>query len=394
MTAPTGLNVHIYPAPIVSESRIFRETLAVEHASLFSRIEICGTPGPGLPSSEQLSEGRTIRRVGSTPKAGGSFFSRIRYQVTWSLQAYRQYASSDLRVVNAHSVAVLPVAVLLARRTGARLIYDTHELETETSTSRGVQGRVFKIVERLLIRKSQAVFVVNDLIKEWYEHAYPGVRAISVVNSPSRTAHGVSRDLRAAFNVPAGDRVFVHVGNLVPARHIPELLEIFAARPHDHIVFLGDGDLGSTVDEAASSHPNIHHHRSIESDSVVPTLATAEVGICLIEPSCLSYALALPNKAIEYTAAGIPFIHNDLPAVRRLLSERLSAFTVASVDVDLGTLLDDLSIETIAAGKAELQDVHLPSWDVESAKMIEEYRRLDLAPREPARRGTRRGARP
>ncbi|MFS0892910.1 glycosyltransferase [Microbacterium sp. 179-I 3D3 NHS] len=392
MTTAQGLNLHIYPAPIVSESRIFRQTLAVARAGLYRAIEICGTPAPGLATEEPLSDGRLIRRVGAVAKAGGSVLSRIRYQIAWSAQVYRQYASSDLHTVNAHSVAVLPVAALLARRTGARLIYDTHELETKTSTSHGLQGRVFALVERMLIRRSDVVFVVNDLIREWYETAYPGVRAVSVVNSPSLTSRGAANDLHATFGIPTGSRLFVHVGNIVRARHIPDILAAFAQRPDDHVVFLGDGELGGLVDEAAATHPNIHHHHRIDSDSVVPTLATADVGICLIEPSCLSYALALPNKAIEYTAAGVPFIHNQLPAVRRLLAGGLAELTIDAVDAEFAGVLDGLTDDTIAAAREQLGHVELPSWDEESARMIDEYRRLAASPanrRPRARRGDR-----
>lgn len=376
MRSPSGLNLHIYPAPIVSESRIFRQTLAVSRASLFTEIEICGTPAPDLPHSEALSEGRTIRRVGRVAKNVGGVVARIRYQISWSRQVYKHYSSSDLAVVNAHSVAVLPVAAMLARRTGARLIYDTHELETETSTSRGLQGRVFKLVERMLIRRCDVTFVVNDLIKEWYEKTYAGIPAVSVVNAPDRGSDGISHDLRGAFEIPSARRLYIHVGNLVRSRNIPQIIDAFAKRPDDHLVFLGDGDLASTVDEAALTHKNIHHHRSIDSDSVVPTLSSADVGICLIEPTCLSYELSLPNKAIEYAAAGVPFIHNELPAVRRLLSNGLSEFTVESVTSDLGDVIDRLTDDIIADAREELDHVRLPSWDTESSKMIAAYRRL------------------
>ncbi|MFS2280426.1 glycosyltransferase [Microbacterium sp. OR21] len=386
MTPTKGLNLHIYPAPILSESRIFRQTLAVARASLFDEIEICGTPAHGLPQTEPLSEGRTIRRIGADMKRTGSVVARVRYQVAWSFHVYRTYASSDLRIVNAHSVAVLPVAAMLARRTGAKLIYDTHELETETSTSHGLQGQVFRLAERLLIRKSSAVFVVNDMIKEWYETTYRGLRTISIVNAPDQRAAGAAHDLRAVFAIPPTDRLFVHVGNIVRARYIVEIIEAFAGRPSDHVVFLGDGDLGRVVDDAAATLPNVHHHPSVDSDSVTATLSTADVGICLIEPTCLSYELALPNKAIEYASAGLPFIHNDLPSVRRLLAEGLTSFLVKDVQGELSRVLDGLSEQVISAGRAEISEVRLPKWGEESGKMLDVYGTLIAAK-------TRRGGR-
>ncbi|MGN8026958.1 glycosyltransferase [Microbacterium sp. 22242] len=381
MTAGKGTNLHIYPAPIVSESRIFRQTAAVEEAELFDEVEICGTSAPGLPSVEPLSERRRIRRVGSHSKGSGSVLRRVAHQILWSVQVYRSYAGKSIGAVNAHSVAVLPVAVFLARRHGARLIYDTHELETETATSRGAQGRIFKLLERRYIRRCDVVFVVNDLIREWYEETYPGIRATSVVNSPVGEIAGTGQDLRSELGIPGESRLYVHVGNLGAARHIPELLEVFKTRSNDHLVFVGDGPLRTLIAETAVGHPNIHLFGTVDSSSVVPTLESADVGICVIEPSCLSYALSLPNKAIEYIAAGTPFIHNELPAVDRLLAGRLAPFRITSVETDLPRTLDSITPVDVSDARSDLADVALPSWASQSDKMIRAYREVLGRPR-------------
>ena len=80
------------------------------------------------------------------------------------MRVYRRYARTPLTIVNAHSVSVLPVCAALARRHGATLVYDTHELETETVASRGLQQRIFKVLERRLIRSCALVLTVDESI--------------------------------------------------------------------------------------------------------------------------------------------------------------------------------------------------------------------------------------
>ncbi len=89
-----SMNVHVYPAPIVNESRIFRETKAVAEAGLFERIVVTGQRAAGLPDVERLDEVRSIERVGSVAdERPRSIVGRIREQISWSVATYRRWRS-------------------------------------------------------------------------------------------------------------------------------------------------------------------------------------------------------------------------------------------------------------------------------------------------------------
>src|SRR5260370_40565582 len=135
-TTNRGINLHVSASPIVYESRIFKQTLSMARSGLFSDVVTCGMARAGLPRQENLPYGQRIDRVGATvhdrrPSVAG----RVLEQLSWSRAVLRFYSHGDIRVINAHSVAVLPVCYLLSRRLGAKLIYDTQELETAATTS-------------------------------------------------------------------------------------------------------------------------------------------------------------------------------------------------------------------------------------------------------------------
>src|SRR5690606_19142657 len=110
-------------------SRILRITGALAEAGVFNAIEVAGVAGPNLPEIEAMDERRRFRRFQRhSPLERPHTLAKILRTLSWSSRVLRHYRERPLTCVNAHSLAVLPLAARLARHHGAKLIYDTHEL--------------------------------------------------------------------------------------------------------------------------------------------------------------------------------------------------------------------------------------------------------------------------
>jgi glycosyltransferase involved in cell wall biosynthesis len=371
-------NVHIYASPIVNESRMLNETLSVARTGLFSRVVLCGTAQDGLSREELLSSGRRLDRVGSVVNSRkSSVLGRVREQVLWSRAVFKRYSGSDICVVNAHSVAVLPVCYLLSRRLHAKLIYDTHELETESIASHGMQGKIFKLIERLLIGKCDAVFVVNESIAEWYSERYKGLKPVVIRNIPNPNGAGPTVDVRDMLSVPVDKRLYIHVGNLAEGRNINAILKAFASpAAHDHVVFMGSGELEPLVEEYALNHENIHTLPPVPPADVHGYVTGCDVGLCLSEFSCLSYELSLPNKALAYTRAAVPFFFTNTPEVTRLLGPAFMNWLVDDPATNLEEAITSLTANAILEARSELASFRLPTWDEETVAMVATYEEL------------------
>lgn len=377
-----GVNLHVFPTTILGASRVFRQTKAVADTGLFDHVYIFGYSHEGTPAREQLDHDRTIVRLGSSSSRPDSALGRLAKQASWSRRVLKASNDLDVRVVNAHSVSVLPVCAAIARKQGAKLIYDTHELETEAIASRGLQRKIFKTTEKLLINRVSTTFVVNESIQAWYEAAYPGIRVTSIKNIPERH-QGVTDlsqeapNLREHFQVPSDARLYVHVGKLGDVRSVPLMVETFKALSNDHIVFLGDGTGEDLVDAAAASYPNIHRHAPIPPHLVTSAVASCDVGLCLIKPASLSDQLSLPNKALEYFYGGIPFFYSDLPEVDKLLaSVDTSVWRLPNPETELLARIKSLTTADIELARSQIATAVAPSWDEEATKMVGEYRKL------------------
>ena len=374
-----GCSLHISSGPVVNASRIFKQTLSVARSGLFSNVTICGTARARLPRQEILAHGRRLDRVGAVvDERPPSALRRVLRQLSWSRAVFSRYSDSDVRVINAHSVAVLPVCYLLSRRLEAKLIYDTHELETESSASTGMQRLIFKIIERSLIARCDAVFVVNHSIADWYRQRYLGVRPVVIRNISDVEDSGPPVDLRAQLSVPPDQRLFVFIGSPVGGRNIPAILDAFAAPAIDaHVLFLGSGgELDSLVSEYCARHSNIHRLPAVPPAKVVSHAAGCDVGLCLIQPSCLSYRLSLPNKVFEYVQAGLPFLFTDLPEVHRLLGPAFIGWCVDDPARNLTAAITALTSDAIEEARANMARLRIPSWDEEAAPMMTTYSAL------------------
>jgi hypothetical protein len=130
------------------------------------------------------------------------------------------------------------------------------------------------------------------------------------------------------------------------------------------------------VDEEAALHQNIHRVPPVAPDEVVPTLSGCDVGLCLIESSCLSYELSLPNKALEYVAAQLPFFYTGLREVQRLLGPDNDLWLVSGTSDGLIAALTTLTDDEVAAARISLARIELPKWECEAESMLGVYGRL------------------
>jgi hypothetical protein len=274
-------------------------------------------------------------------------------------------------VVAAHNVWVLPLCWLLSRWTGASLIYNAHELETETFTMRGLKRWVAKLFERLIVTRCSIVSVVNAPIADWYWDAYPIRRPVVVGNVPLVKEAKVN--LRERLGIAPGEMLYIHTGHLVEGRNIPLILSTFSSSSH-HVVFLGDGHLRRAVLAAAASHPNIHWMPPVDPDFIVAHAREADVGLCLIEQHLdLSDYLSSPNKLLESLAADVPALCSELPEARRLLGPLAERWMLDDPRTQLSGALLNIDKADVENFKANWQGIN--SWEEEIEPLIAAYER-------------------
>ncbi len=337
------MNLHLYPSPFLNESRILREVRSLARLSLFERIDLVGTGQTGLPAKVAVSDRVSIVRFGQRDGAR-NLLQKIMDTISWSQAVYRRYRRAAIGCINCHSVATLPLAVLLKHATGARLVYDAHELETETNGLHGVRKLLTQQVERALIRQADHCIFVGQAINDWYVKQY-GLRNTTVIyNCPPHQTPAPTDYFRTAFPIPPSQPIFLYQGVLGEGRGLRILVEAFAALGDKAaLVVMGYGALTDWFSAQAACHPNLHFHPAVPPDQLLGYTNAADYGLSLIEATSLSYEYCMPNKLFEYVMTRKPVLVSPTREQRTFV-ERYG----------VGEVADDLSANAVRAAVLRL----------------------------------------
>ena len=224
------------------------------------------------------------------------------------------------------------VAAKLLRR--SRLVYDSHEMWPDQGRP---EWRPWLLASELIfVRVADARVAANPAISDTIARRYRVPAPVVVRNIPEHVVESPA----PAEGLRAGrEPLAVYVGGLVPGRGIEEAIEALAAVPGLRLRLMGqsgDGYRAELERRAAEAGvaERIEFRPPVEPTAVADTIAGADLGILLTQPTCLNNELSLPNKLFEYVAAGIPLVASELPVIGAILREEGIGEAVPPADVE------------------------------------------------------------
>lgn len=303
-----------------------------------------GSPRPVLTKA-----GRVTRRVGRGTKRRARLVTRRGFLLTYGFarrrlmvfhrpsvisQFWRRSAKAaeawQPDVCHAHDLNVMPGAARAARHAGARLVYDTHELwrhRNRHGELRPVARMVDAVQEWRLIRRADLIVTVSPSIGEWLQRHYRLHTPVTVLrNLPMRRQPREGPPLRELAGL-TDEQVIMYTGRITSGRGLEEAVEALTALPADVVlVLLGYGDdlYGRQLRHRADRcgvRDRVRFVEAVAPDQVPAVASQANVALVAVEPVCLSYRFALPNKLFEAIQAGLPVLASDLPDMRRVVQE-------------------------------------------------------------------------
>jgi glycosyltransferase involved in cell wall biosynthesis len=265
---------------------------------------------------------------------------RLASQTVLLVRAGRPLGRFD--IVHANDLDTLAAGWALALRSRARLIYDAHELYTESEPDPPrVHRAVLALLERVLAKRSTAVVTVSDdIADELVSRRRLPTRPTVVLNCPERVDGVVVAQheppLRAIYQAGAGS-----------GRRLEDLFEAAAASDGVHttlrVTRVDLADLRNEVTRQGLDE-RVTIADPVSPEHLVEELAAFDVGIVIDRPVALNNALGFPNKLFEYLMAGLAVVVPNLPTMGAFVErEKLGLVFEAGRPESLAEVLTQLA---------------------------------------------------
>lgn len=239
-----------------------------------------------------------------------------------------------------HSFELYRAVAPLARRLGARILYDAHDFyrgietpERQLAFDRKRRYPFLRDVEDRLVSAADVFTTVSNGLADLMSHTFG--RRPEVIRNCHDERHDRAnvRPLRETLGLGERDQLAVVVGNYKPGlaihaaaaalHHLPETV---------HLAFLGRGyeAVAATLPDALLGR-RLHLGYAVAPDEIVPTIRGADLGLIIYEPCSENYRYALPNGFFQLVAAGLPIVRGELQEVEAAIGIHRVGFCLPKI---------------------------------------------------------------
>ncbi len=374
-------NLHINLNELTNPSRVLKQTKSLTDSGIVKKLYISGLYKDGLDENYIYDDGRELKRFPlRSRKLSKNFFVQIFKYLEYCFKVYQFYKDKNIGMVNIHTLGLLPLGLFLKYMYKAILVYDTHELESETNGKKGFRKKLGKWMEKSLIKHVDMTLVVSESIADWYAKEYNIRRPSVIMNAPNKRELKVNNHFRENLGIRDNQIILLYQGGLMSGRGINLILDAFKARIDDKVVvvFMGYGGLEQDIKSAANTYHNIFFFPAVPPHIVLEYTSSADLGISLIEKTCLSYYFCMPNKLFEYAMAGLPVLVSNMKdmselVVRNNMGAVVSDFSASGISQAVDNFLDQ---DLTNMKKNAYQVACDNAWEVQEQKMLAAYKNM------------------
>jgi glycosyltransferase involved in cell wall biosynthesis len=284
-------------------------------------------------------------------------------------------------VLHFHDPELIPACLVLARLTGARLVYDAHENFYEQvrgrawipSRLRGTMALTVLFWERVCGLNAHGVVAATETIAR----RFPKDKTVVVKNYPlPRTGENAHRT--------RDWKMMIHTGGLNARRGAAQMARALdmLATPDARLVLLGDPPPPEIPETLLSGQgrARVEWPGSVPHGDVAGHLEQAGLGLLLYQPG-YGHETALPNKLFEYLAAGLPVIASNFPAWRQIIEGANAGVVVnpedpAEIAHAMDLLLQNPALAARMGENARGLARSAYSWESEEKKLLGLYAKI------------------
>ena len=291
-------------------------------------------------------------------------------------------------IVHAHDLNTMYAGKLVKEKIRSKLVYDSHELwihRNRVNREAKFERILDTYVEKWLIQYADEIITVCDSIGIWLLDRYKTISKPTILrNMPYRmetTQHSSSLDLKHRLGLSQDSIVMIYTGKITSGRGIEVGINTLMDVEGLNLVLLGYGEpkYVSKLERMIAQiglGGRVFFCDPVPYQRVTEFIRGADFALVYIEPVCLSYEFALPNKLFESIQAGIPIMGSGLTEIKSVV-EGLDIGLCFSSQKELANKLNTLQSSQLNKWRENIQKKKsLLCWEIEQQKLLELYAKL------------------
>ncbi|WP_375752250.1 glycosyltransferase [Vibrio sp. HN007] len=371
-------SIHILMSEYKVDSRVRNET---ETLNEIMNVEVYCLKDESGNFLENRA-GITLKRFGI--RTNNKYISFISSYLGMMVHSF----SNKIDIVHAHDLNALLVGYIISRIKRAELVYDSHELWSESKHGNYPNWllKLVKNIEVYFAKRADHIITVSDSIKKHLVKLFSNEKVTVLRNVPSYTHEGSFDLFREMLDIEKGAPIFLYQGLISESRGVFLILDALDLIPKDskfQFIYLGDGpdqeNLKKKIVQKKLSH-YVHVLDAVSQDDLLKYTSSADIGVHALDNSCLNHDYCLPNKIFEYVNAGIGVICPNLTELKRFITKE-----------DVGSLYETGNAKALSQQitycieypdriieykRASAKSRKSLNWDVEKQNLIKVYEGL------------------
>ncbi len=295
-------------------------------------------------------------------------------------------------VIHCQDLGTLPAGVRAKRQTGARLVFDAHEIYEEVAQGNERLKRRYKKMLRKHEGDVDDFITINDSIASFYAENYPRLPKAVIIKNATVRAESFVYDgrMHAAAELPLKQKILLYQGGFATKRGLITLVEAAQwLQPDWTLVMMGWGTLEKTLKKSADEvlaatkatrkTPAVIFLPPASHEELAQWSAGGTIGVIPYENIGLNHLYCSPNKLWEYPNAGVPILCSPLVEMTKTVKENKIGwlFPEELTPEILAEAVNAISDKEIArARKACRLFLKQDNWSIYAKRLIDLYKNM------------------
>jgi glycosyltransferase involved in cell wall biosynthesis len=277
--------------------------------------------GPGRRFGRATSDGSALRGLRSA-------VSVLRFTFQASDLLYRRAVgrTGAPAVIYCHDLYCLQAGVMLKRRWGARLVYDSHEYYPYRHLAPGFTG-IIRAYEAVLVREVDVYITVGPQLAEELQRVYGVGPVHAIPNVEPLPDPGLPVPTSEMSALADGRLKILYQGTFAEGRGLEEVLREWTGVDGTRVALFLRGPrnewrerLERLAEELGLLGKSIYFLPPVLEKDLIAAAQEADIGLIPYKGDRPSYRFACPNKLSQYLHAGLAILANRIPYVEQLVA--------------------------------------------------------------------------